>query len=72
MVNYKVATTTRRYLNLVRRAIEVTVVLLLAFVTTILTICFGWVALLFKSSPSANRVPTNAVAFSTAKASKEF
>jgi len=72
MVNYKVATTTKRYLNLVRRVIEVTVVLFLSFVTTVLTICFGWVALLFKSSPSANRVPATTVAFSTAKASKEF
>jgi hypothetical protein len=72
MVNYKVATTARRYVNLIRRVIEVTVVLFLAFVTTILTVCFGWVALLFKSSPSSNRVPANSVAFSTAKTSKEY
>ena len=72
MVNYRAATATRRYLNLVRRVIEVTVVLFLSFVTTVLTICFGWVTLLFKSSPSTNRVPANPVTFSPAKASKEF
>jgi hypothetical protein len=57
MVNYKVATATRRYLNLIRRVVEVVAVLFLAFVTTILTLCFGWVGLLFKSSPGTSRVP---------------
>lgn len=72
MVNYEVATTTRRYLNLLRRSIEVTVVLFLAFITTILTICFGWVALLFKSSQASGRAPAKAVAFTSVNTSKEY
>ena len=72
MVNYKVATATRRYLNLIRRVMEVVVVLFLAFVTTILTLCFGWIALLFKSSPSTGRAPAKAISLSTVNTSKEY
>ena len=72
MAKGNAATTAGRYLNLVRRGIEVTVVLFLAFITTIFTACFGWIALLFKPSSGAKGVPVSGVAFSTVKASKEF
>jgi hypothetical protein len=72
MVNYKVATATRRYLNLIRRVIEVVAVLVLAFATTILTVCFGWVALLFRSSPGTGRIEAKAVGLSSVRTSKEY
>ena len=72
MVNYKVGTATQRYLNLIRRVIEVVAVLVLAFATTILTLCFGWIALLFKSSSGTGRMEAKAVGLSPARTSKEY
>lgn len=72
MVNYELATATQRRLNLVRRAIEVTAVLGLAFVTTVFHVAFGWVTLLWKSSPRNPRVPANTVVFPAVKTSREY
>jgi hypothetical protein len=73
MVDFALAATTRRYANLLRRAVEVVVVLFLAFITTVLYVTFGWATQLFKPSPRDNRIPANsAAAFPAANTSKEY
>jgi hypothetical protein len=72
MANYQVVTETRRYLNLVRRVIEVIGVLFLAFLTTILTLCFGWIAVLFKPSSTAGHALSNAAGPSPVNTSDKY
>ncbi len=52
MKHTSLANTTRRKVFLFQRGTELMAVLLLALIGTFLNLIFGWVALLFKPSPS--------------------
>jgi hypothetical protein len=73
MANNHLASTLGRYMNLFRKSVEVAVVLLLALITTILYVSFGWVTLLFKPASDNFASQQASVAFSAAaKPSKDF
>lgn len=51
MVHNSKESNTRRWSRLFLRAVEVTAVLLLAFLGTLINLLFGWVAFLFRFAP---------------------
>lgn len=70
-MKHSLASTILRRSGMVWRIIELTVVLLLVVVGTVLNLVFGWVA--FLSRPSLKTTHTKSVAFpATITTSKEF
>jgi hypothetical protein len=71
MIEYASASTIRRRIGMLQRAFELTVVLMLVVIGTVLNLAFGWVSLLFSLLPITKG--TKVVAFpATVTTSKEL
>ncbi len=69
-MKHSASSTIKRRIGMLRRIIELTIVLLLVVLGTALNFAFGWVAFLFSPSPGNRR---KSVAFpATVTTSKEF